>query len=121
MLTQIRLNSKIKFARPQTLEHDGIVLNRLSHEISVLGQPHHLCYKEFDLLWLLMECRGAIVRLKDIKELVWGHTWAVSEGTISRYVERICEKLGVETGKLIVSIPTLGYKLETPKSGTKTP
>ena len=92
---------------------EGIEMNRLTHSVRVSSRPIHLNYKEFQLLWLLLEYGGAIVRFREIKDYLWGDGYGSMESAICSYITRIKQKLGHHTSKIIHSVPGIGYRIET--------
>ena len=98
---------------PDVLGHEGIQMNRLTHRIEINGRQIYLSYKEFRLLWLLLLYKGAIVRLKEIKEKLWHDPWTPMDGAIQCYISRLRQKLGHHFGALIQSVSGIGYKIES--------
>ena len=96
----------------ESLEMEGIEMNRLSHVVRIHGRTVHLCYMEFQLHWILLEYKGAIVRLREIKEHLWGDEWKATDGAITSTIARIREKIGSLAGKMIQNIHGIGYRME---------
>ena len=109
-----------EYSQPEVIALEGIKMNRLTRMTEALGHQIYLSHKEFEILWLLLSYRGAIVRLKEIKEQLWRDPWSPMEGAVQCYVSRIREKLGRHLGALIQSVGVLGYKIEVSTLG-KTP
>ena len=68
-------------AEPEVLKHECIEMDRLAHQTKVFGKPVHLRYKEFKILWLLLRYQGAVVRVRDINENVYGDPFGEREQT----------------------------------------
>ncbi len=96
--------------QPESFEYDCIEINRVNHTVHVYDKNVHLAFKEFQLLWVLMEYRGAIVRLKDIRDRLWGQDGSVSDEFILSYVDRVREKLGSYAGSFIEEVPGIGFR-----------
>ena len=97
--------------RSKVRKYEDVEINRVTHTVRVNGQPVHLCYKEFQLLWLLLEHKGCAVPMKEIKRHLWGDEWAVMEEAVACHVSRIREKLG-PSGKMILNVPKFGYRVK---------
>ncbi len=97
------------------LKYEGLEINRSAHTLKVNGKPAHLCYKEFQILWMLLRKKEEVVRVKDIKAALWDDPLIPMDGAIQCYVTRIREKLGKEAGTFIQNIPGVGYKIASPE------
>lgn len=75
------------------------------------GRPVYLRFKEFQLLWLLLQSKGTIVLYKDIRDKLWGTPMAPTGSVIRCYVSRIREKLGPWTASHIQNQPGMGYMI----------
>lgn len=66
--------------------------------------------KEFDLLSFLVKNENIVFTREDILEKVWDMDYLGGTRTIDIHIQRIRKKLG-RYGKIIVTIPTIGYKV----------
>lgn len=99
-------------AEPEVLKHECIEMDRLAHQTKVFGKPIHLRYEEFKVLWLLLRYRGAVIRVRDINEKVYGDPFGKREQAIAGLVAKIREKLGFQAGLLIQNVFGIGYRIE---------
>ena len=99
-------------AEPAVLEHECIEMDRLAHQTKVFGNPIQLRYKEFEILWLLLQYKGAVVRVRDINEKVYGDPFGEREQTVAGLVAKIREKIGFQAGSLIQNVMGIGYRIE---------
>lgn len=99
-------------AEPEVLEHECIEMDRMVHQTKVFGKPIHLRYEEFEVLWLLLRYKGAVVRVRDINEKVYGDLFGERERTVTGLVAKIREKIGFQAGSLIQNVLGIGYRLE---------
>jgi len=106
------MNTSSPHTDPDILELEGIELNRRAHGVRINGKPVFLGYKEFQVLWLLFLYRGAIVRVRDINEKLWGDPFGAMEETVACLVGKIRGKLGSQGMALIQNVLGIGYKID---------
>ena len=90
-----------------------IELDVQKHAMSLRGAPVRLSAKEFDLLRVLLEAKGRILRRDFLMETIWGcrkGTEAVSR-TLDVHIRRLREKLADE-GRRILTLRSVGYRLD---------
>ena len=94
-------------AGPLTLDTDR-------HLVALGGQPLELTPKEFDLLRALMEAAGQVLTREHLLNRVWGYARAdeIESRTVDVHVRRLRAKLG-EEGRLISTVKSVGYRLES--------
>ncbi len=80
-------------------------------EALVDDRPLVLTPREFRLLHVLASRSGRIVRFEELIELVWEGE-EVDRSTVRKFIQRLREKLGRESGVQIVARPGLGYGLK---------
>lgn len=66
---------------------------------------------EFNILVILLKKRGWVFSREKLLDQLWGKDKYVIDRTIDVHIKNLREKLG-ETGKLILNIRGVGYKLE---------
>lgn len=94
------------------IESAGIVMNKLTHVVTVDGKEVEFSYKEFELLAYFLENEGIALPRTSILNSVWNYDYYGEDRTIDTHVKKIRAKLG-EKGKYIKTIWGIGYKFET--------
>src|SRR3989344_1814717 len=87
-------------AEPEVLEHECIEMDRLAHQTRVFGKIIQLRYQEFEVLWLLLLYKGAVVRVRDINEKLYGDPYGEKEESVAGLISKIREKIGFQAGVL---------------------
>lgn len=99
---------------PDTLIRLGpLVVNRERHIATVNGHPVSLSHREFDLLLVLIEANGAVVKRGDLLDLVWGQEWIGDPRTLDVHVRWLREKIEADPGNpvLLLTVRSIGYRL----------
>lgn len=96
------------------IEAGNIVLNTDQYKLTVDGLKVDLTRKEFELLKLLMENRGKVLKRDYLLEKVWGYEFYGETRTVDVHIRRLRKKLGLdETSENgIDTIRGLGYKMK---------
>ena len=95
----------------ETLEYNGIVLNRSAHEVTIDGKKIDLSFKEFELLTYFMENKDIALSRERILNHVWDYDYFGDARTIDTHVKKLRSKMG-EKGSCIKTIWGMGYKFE---------
>lgn len=95
----------------ETLEYNGIVLNRSAHEVTIDGKRIDLSFKEFELLSYFMENKDIALSRERILNHVWDYDYFGDARTIDTHVKKLRSKLGAK-GEYIKTIWGMGYKFE---------
>ena len=95
----------------ETLEYNGIVLNRSAHEVTIDGKKIDLSFKEFELLTYFLENQGIALSREKILNSVWNYDYFGDARTIDTHVKKLRSKMG-EKGSCIKTIWGMGYKFE---------
>ena len=95
----------------ETLEYNGIVLNRSAHEVTIDGKKIDLSFKEFELLSYFMENKDIALSRERILNHVWDYDYFGDARTIDTHVKKLRSKLGKQ-GDYIKTIWGMGYKFE---------
>ena len=98
-------------ATEETLEYNGIVLNRSAHEVTIDGKKIDLSFKEFELLSYFMENKDIALSRERILNHVWDYDYFGDARTIDTHVKKLRSKIG-EKGSCIKTIWGMGYKFE---------
>lgn len=94
-----------------SLEYEGIHMDKVAHIVKVDGVVVELSYKEFELLEYFMENIGVALSRDKILDNVWNYDYFGDARTIDTHVKKLRSKLGSK-GDLIKTIWGMGYKLE---------
>jgi DNA-binding response OmpR family regulator len=89
-----------------------IELDRERFTARVDGRLVELTWKEFELLRVLIEAQGRVVRREVLMGQVWGYNIGVESRTLDVHVRRLRKKLGDE-GQRILTLRGVGYRLDT--------
>jgi two-component system response regulator RegX3 len=76
------------------LEIGDLHVNLDTREVTKGGEPVDLTLKEFELLRMLMEQAGKVVRRTDLMDEVWDPNWFGSTKTLDVHVSSLRKKLG---------------------------
>jgi two-component system alkaline phosphatase synthesis response regulator PhoP len=102
--------------RPQGVEEEGEIcvgalrIDSRKALVEVEGKPVSLTWREFELLRLLAQERGRVVRRGELIGLLIGRPDGASPRLIDTHVKSIRRKLGVGAG-LIETVRGVGYRL----------
>lgn len=81
-----------------------------SRTVSASGTAVVLTYKEFELLLLLLENAGSVLRRDRILSEVWGYGFDGENRTVDVHIRTLRQKLGV-CGDMIETVRGVGYKI----------
>ena len=95
----------------ETLEVNGIHIDKDAHVVTVDGGQVDLSNKEFELLTYFMENQGIALSREKILNHVWNYDYFGDARTIDTHVKKLRSKLG-DRGDCIKTIWGMGYKLE---------
>lgn len=98
-------------AESETLECDGIVIDKAAHVVTIDAKAIDLSYKEFELLTYFVENRGIALSREKILNSVWNYDYFGDARTIDTHVKKLRSKMG-EKGELIKTVWGMGYKLD---------
>lgn len=90
---------------------NGIKVDFSSGSFTLEGEDVVLTHKEYELLKLLIQNKGAILSKEQILDRVWGYDYFGDPRTVDTHIRRLREKLG-EKSKLIVTLRGRGYKFD---------
>jgi len=108
LLSRTAMSPPTRMIRAGAIEMD---LDR--YVVKVSGEQVRFTSKEFDLLRILMEARGRVLRREFILERVWGYGRSadLETRTIDVHIRRVREKLG-SSGSSILTVRNVGYRFE---------
>ena len=94
----------------QTIEIGGLVIDTRSMTVSQRDKIIQLTKKEYDLLLLFVQNKGAALYRQTIYERVWEGEYLGDSRTVDLHVQRLRKKVGWEDK--IHSVTKVGYRLE---------
>ncbi|MDD4200305.1 MAG: response regulator transcription factor [Eubacteriales bacterium] len=80
------------------------------HLVMVKDRNVELTYKEFSLLLLLLESKGAVLTRDEILSRIWGYDFDGESRTVDVHVRTLRGKLG-EAGSIVETVRGVGYRL----------
>lgn len=89
----------------------GIVLDKISHTVTIDGKEIDLSFKEFELLAYFMENQAIALSREKILNHVWNYDYFGDARTIDTHVKKLRSKMG-DKEKYIKTIWGMGYKFE---------
>lgn len=107
-----RILNKSDYKDQESINTGDLEINLRSRIVAIKGEAIDLTAKEFDLLVFLFRNQETVFSRETILSYVWDMDYLGGTRTIDIHIQRIRRKLG-EYGKLIVTIPTVGYKALT--------
>lgn len=115
LIAQIKALLKRAYSTPKEdkkkLSYDGLIIDELSHEVTLDGMQLNLSPKEYDLLIYFTENKGIVLSREKILDYIWGMDFAGDLRTVDSHIRRLREKLG-EKSYLISTVRGTGYKFE---------
>lgn len=92
------------------LVHNEIEMDPQKRQTLVNGNEVQLTYKEFELLYYLMNNLGVVLSRDRIMNEIWGYEYAGETRTVDVHIRSLRQKLG-DAGKYIKTVRNVGYKL----------
>ncbi len=104
------------------IELGPITIDLLRHEVKKNGRPVRLTPKEFELLVALARRANRTVSSRRLLWDVWGYDENIRTRTLDVHVGRLRKKLedDPQEPKLIVTVPSVGYRLNVPSAERET-
>lgn len=92
-----------------------------ARQVAVRGDVLHLTPKEFELLSVLADSRGSVVRSSQLLMRVWGYDSSIRTRTLDVHIGRLRAKIEDDTRhpRYILTVPGIGYKLCAPEDMAK--
>ena len=115
LLARVRamLRRKDNFT-PDLLTFEKLTLNRSTYELVYDGKTQALSGKEFQVMEMLMQNRGAIVTAEQLITHIWGWDTNVDTSVVWVHISNIRKKLeGLSAPVAIKFVRNAGYMLET--------
>ena len=109
-LRHLFAGSSTAVARPEVVEHSGLVLNLETYQASFNGNPLDLTFMEYELLKFLAQNPGKVFTREILLSRVWGYEYYGGARTVDVHVRRLRAKLGEEHANLIQTVRSVGYR-----------
>lgn len=100
-----------EFDSETKIEYRGIEMDMEKRSVSVSGNPVELTFKEFELLKLLLQNAGIVLKRDLIMDRVWGTDFEGESRTLDMHIKTLRHKLG-DDGALIKTVRNVGYRVE---------
>lgn len=95
----------------EVYEDDELRVDGAAHRVFVHGNEVKFARKEFELLWLLIRHRPAVVSRDRILSDVWQMAEDVETRTVDAHIRNLRRKIGKERISTVIGY---GYRFETP-------
>lgn len=113
----VQLRKTKEHGNREQLRVGNLVLDHLSHEVSVSGKKIRLTKTEFAILKLLMQNPGQAMAKSVILDRISEDTLDCTESSLKQHISNLRRKLGEEEGKeYIESVWGIGFRLADKKS-----
>ncbi len=93
------------------IETHGIVMNKLTHVVTVDGNPVEFSFKEFELLAYFLENEGIALPRANILNSVWNYDYYGDLRTVDTHVKQLRNKIK-DASVYITTVRGFGYKLD---------
>ena len=97
--------------QPTMLEVGDLAIDLVHHMATLSGSPLQLTAKEFELLAYLARHAGKVCTHHMILKDVWGPGYGAESNYVRVYTHRLRKKMGDEEGRLLKTVPGIGYQL----------
>ena len=106
-------------ATPAPITVGELVVNPITREVSLRGEPVDLSRKEFDLLTFLATRAGEVVTKREILTEVWRQSYGGGDRTVDVHLSWLRRKLGETAAEpaYIHSVRGVGVRLVDPGDG----
>jgi two-component system, OmpR family, KDP operon response regulator KdpE len=97
--------------RPTTIDVGDLEVDLVHHMAMMSGAALQLTAKEFELLAYLARHAGKVCTHHMILKDVWGPGYGAESNYVRVYTHRLRRKMGDEEGRLLKTVPGVGYQL----------
>lgn len=97
-------------AAPSIIKYNGITIDNAKRLVLADGKNISLTYKEFELLYNLLNEKGNAVKREDLLNKIWGYEYEGETRTLDVHIGSLRHKLG-DRGKIIETVRNVGYKI----------
>ncbi len=110
----IDLGNYNKKANDEEVVINQLIINKISHTVTLEGNKVKLTPIEYDILLLLAENRGRVFSSEELYERVWDEPAFKTENTVSVHIRRLRKKIEINTKdpRYIKVVWGVGYTIE---------
>ncbi len=105
------LRRTLNLEEEKVLSYESVVMDVEKRAVYVNNDAVELTYKEFELLKLLLQNSGIVLRREVIMDRVWGTEFEGESRTLDMHIKTLRQKLG-DGGAIIKTIRNVGYEIE---------
>ena len=103
--------SHITLGENNQLRFDGVVLDKIKHQVTVDGEIINIPLKEYELLQLFAENPGIVFSRDTLLNRIWSTDYLGESRTVDVHISSLRNRLG-QWGKRIKTVRSVGYCLE---------
>jgi len=110
-LLRARLNAllrKVIKGQNETLEIEGLLIDKKARGVLVEGKDSELNRKEYELLMYLIDNQNVILKREQIFDKIWGYDFEGDPRTLNTHIKTLRQKLGKYSTYIVTSRGT-GY------------
>ena len=104
------LRRTLNLEEEKVLSYESVVMDVEKRADYVNNDAVELTYKEFELLKLLLQNSGIVLRREVIMDRVWGTEFEGESRTLDMHIKTLRQKLG-DGGAIIKTIRNVGYEI----------
>ena len=104
------LRRTLNLEEEKVLSYESVVMDVEKRAVYVNNDAVELTYKEFELLKLLLQNSGIVLRREVIMYRVWGTEFEGESRTLDMHIKTLRQKLG-DGGAIIKTIRNVGYEI----------
>ena len=104
------LRRTLNLEEEKVLSYESVVMDVEKRAVYVNNDAVELTYKDFELLKLLLQNSGIVLRREVIMDRVWGTEFEGESRTLDMHIKTLRQKLG-EGGAIIKTIRNVGYEI----------
>lgn len=104
------LRRTLNLEEEKVLSYENVVMDVEKRAVYVDNESVELTYKEFELLKLLLQNSGIVLRREVIMDRVWGTEFEGESRTLDMHIKTLRQKLG-NGGVIIKTIRNVGYEI----------
>lgn len=113
LISRVKALLRRSYHSPEEVElkYHEIELNMLKRQCIVNGEVVELTYKEYELLHILIQNAGIVLKRDVLMERIWGTDFEGESRTLDMHIKTLRQKLG-ENSHYIKTVRNVGYCLE---------
>ncbi len=108
-----RIRARLRRSQPRQetdlLSGGALAIDRRAHKVYVEGEEVPLTLKEYELLHLLMENRGAAFTREQLLDRIWDMAYDGGTRTVDVHIQTLRAKLG-PCGAMVETVRGVGYR-----------